>query len=515
MNAQTIYARRWWTLAVLCLCTLVLAFDNTILNVALPTLVRALGATASQLQWLVDAYTLVFGGLLLTTGSLGDRFGRKLVLTVGLLVFALGAVLGATADSATHLIAIRGLMGLGGALIMPSTLAIMLAIFPREERTKAIAVWTSMAFLGLPLGPILGGWLLDHYPWNAMFLVNLPVIAIALGTGLVLVPESKSAALAALDPLGALLSVSGLGALLYAIIAAPTRGWADATTLAALTAALLLLTAFAGWEARCAQPMLDLRLFANPRFSAASLAIALVSFGLVGTLFFLTQYMQFVLGFTPLGAGVRIIPLTLGVALGAPVGTVLVKRLGVRALVAAGLAVAAGGVAILATGTTSSGYAHVALALAVMGLGMGFAAAPATDTMMGTVPGERAGVGSAINDTMQEVGGALGVAVLGSVLASTYGRALAPAVRGLPAPLVAAASNSIGAATGIAEHHGAAGRALLVAARAAFVQAMCTAVLVAVGVALVGVVVALRFLPARPAQAAPVTGLPVRKDLTS
>ena len=229
MNDATIYARRWWITGVLCLCTLVIAFDNTILNVALPTLARELAATASQLQWLVDAYSLAFGGLLLTAGSLGDRFGRKRVLLTGLAVFALGSALGATAGSAAHLIAIRAVMGLGGALIMPSSLAILATVFPREERTKAIAVLSSMVLLGMPFGPIMGGWLLDHFRWNAIFLINVPVIAAALAAGLPLLPESRNTVRVTLDPLGAALSIGGLGMLLYAIIEAPSRGWTDAT----------------------------------------------------------------------------------------------------------------------------------------------------------------------------------------------------------------------------------------------------------------------------------------------
>lgn len=495
MEKQVVYARRWWTLGVLCLSTLIIGFDTTILNVALPTLVRSLAATAGQLQWIVDAYTLVFAGLLLTTGSLGDRFGRRLLLLLGLAVFALGSLLGSVADSAAHLIAVRALMGLGGALIMPSTLAVMTAVFPREERARAIAVWSAMAFLGIPLGPVIGGWLLDHDTWHAVFLVNLPVIAVAFVASLVLVPESNNPALAALDPLGAVLSVAGLAALLYAIIEAPTRGWTDTTILAAFVAAAVLLAAFVAWEGRCPRPLLDLGLFARPRFSAASLSIALVMFALMGALFFLTQYMQFVLGYSPFGVGVRIIPLTLGLALGAAAGTALVKPLGVRWVVAGGLAVVAGGLGVLATVTTTSGYGPVALALGVLGLGMGIAAPPATDLIMGAVPAERAGVGSAVNDTTQEVGGALGVAVLGSALAAAYGNALAPAVHGLSAPLAAAARNSLGAALQVAGRLGGSGPALRGAAQVAFVQAMSLVVLIGVGMALAGVLVAALFLP--------------------
>lgn len=495
---QAVYARRWWTLAVLCLSALVIAFDVTILNVALPSLVRALAASASQLQWIVDAYTLVFAGLLLTAGSLGDRYGRKLVLMGGLTLFGCGSILGAMAGSATQLIVIRAVMGMGGAMIMPSTLAIVATVFPREERAQAIGVCTAMAALGIPLGPILSGWLLDHYTWHAVFLVNVPVVVVALGASVLLVPESKNALATALDPLGAALSLCGLATLLWSIIEAPARGWTDGTVLAALAVAAVLLTCFIGWEAHCARPMLELRLFADRRFSAAILSVTLVYFALVGALFFLTQYLQFVLGYSALGAGARIIPLAVGLGAGAPLGAALVKRLGTRYVVAGGLVVAAGGLAVLATVTMASGYEHVALTLGLFGFGMGLAAAPATDAVMGAAAPERAGVASAVNDTTQETGGALGVAILGSVFTSAYGVSMAHAVRGLPAPLAALARNEIGGALRVAhELGGSAGPALASAAKAAFIQAMAGAALLAVGIALAGAVVALLYLPSR------------------
>lgn len=503
MVEQAIYSRRWWTLGVLCLSVLVIAFDTTILNVALPTLVRSLSATADQLQWIVDAYSLVFAGLLLTTGSLGDRYGRRFVLIIGLLAFAAGSSLAASAGSASQLIAIRAFMGLGGALIMPSTLATMVTIFPRKERAQAIAIWTTAIMLGIPLGPIMGGWILDHFSWQAVFLINLPVVALALVGVLAFVPESRSPAVVALDPLGALLSIAGLAALLYAIIEAPVHEWTGRTTLATLAAALILLGAFLFWELRCAHPMLPLHLFADRRFSIASLSITLVYFALMGGLFFLTQYLQFVLGYSPLDAGVRIVPLTLGLAMGAPLGAALVKRLQTRYVVAAGLAIAAGGLAILTTCTPTSGYGPVALTLVVLGFGMGLAAAPAGDLMMGAVPEERFGVGSAVNDTTQEVGGALGVAVLGSVLAASYSAKMGPAVGFLPAPLAAVARNSIGGALGVARHlPGASGQPLVTAAKLAFVQAMSAGVLVGVGIGLAGAIIALLLLPPRVAEPA-------------
>lgn len=520
MDGQTIDARRWWILAALCLSALVIAFDLTIVNVALPALVRAFAATASQLQWIVDTYTLAFAGLLLTTGSLGDRYGRKRALLAGLALFGVGSALAATADSAAHLILIRGLMGAGAALIMPSTLAIVAVVFPPAERARAIGICTAIVALGIPVGPIIGGWLLDRYSWHAVFLINLPIVVLALGASLILVPESRDARATALDPPGTVLSIAGLTALLWAIIEAPTRGWTNGAVLGALAAGAaalaLALALFLSWEAHCAQPLLDLRLFANPRFSAAIVSVTLVYFSLVGALFFVTQYLQFVLGYTALGAGVRIIPLAAGLGAGAPMGGVLVARLGVRFVVAGGLLVAAGGLAVLLTLTMSSGYAPVAVALALFGLGMGLAAAPATDAIMGAAPPGRVGVASAVNDTTQETGGALGAAVMGSVLASAYSVALTPAVRGLPAPLVTLARAGLGDALLVAQRlGGGAGRELAAAARAAFIHAMTDAALVGVTVALAGAVVAALFLPPRTVAAPAMASGPARERSVS
>lgn len=498
MDGVTIYARRWWTLAALCLGALVIAFDLTIVNVALPALVRAFTATASELQWVVDAYTLAFAGLLLTTGSIGDRYGRKRALLSGLALFGASSALAALADSTGHLILLRLLMGAGAALIMPATLATVAAVFPPTERARAIGLCTAIVALGIPIGPIIGGWLLDRYSWHAVFLINLPIVAVALVASLALVPASRDAGATTLDLPGAALSVVGLAALLWAIIEAPTRGWTDGAILGVLATGGGALAVFLAWEARCARPLLDLRLFRNPRFSAAIVSVTLVYFALVGALFFVTQYLQFVLGYTALAAGARITPLALGLGVGAPIGGALVSRLGVRAVVAGGLSFAAAGLAVLLPIDASSGYAPVAAALALFGLGMGLAAAPATDAIMGAAPPERAGVASAVNDMTQETGGALGVAVLGSVLASTYSTAIAPALRALPTPLATVARAGLGDALLVAQRLGGeSGRALVAAARAAFLHAMTAAALGGVAVALSGAVVAALFLPPR------------------
>jgi EmrB/QacA subfamily drug resistance transporter len=506
LDAAQIYRRRWGTLAVLSLSLVVIGLDNTVLNVTLPTLVRELGATASELQWIVDAYVLVFAGLLLTMGALGDRFGRKLALNVGLVLFGLASLAAAFSTSADVLIAARAAMGIGGALIMPSTLSIITNVFTGEERGRAIAAWAAVAGLGIVIGPALGGWLLEQFWWGSVFLVNLPVVALALAAGAVLVPESRDPHATPLDPLGAALSIAGLAVLVYGIIEAPAYGWTDPVVLASFGAATVLLASFVWWELRTTHPMLRMDFFRNPRFSAASVSITMVFFAMFGLIFLITQYLQFVLGFTPLQAGIRVMPIaTMIVA--APASARLTERFGTKVVVSSGLLVVAGGMAILAAVDATSGYGLTATALAVLGLGMGTTMAPATDSIMGSLPLAKTGVGSAMNDTTRMVGGALGVAVLGSVQASAYAAAMEPVVRRLPADAAAAAGDSIGGALAVGARLGAAGQGLADAAGAAFVDSMGTAVWVAVGVAVVGALVSLVFLPARPVTAA---GEPVR-----
>ncbi|MGH9265709.1 MAG: MFS transporter, partial [Acidimicrobiales bacterium] len=312
MDAAAIHGRRWWTLAVMCLSLMVIGVDNTILNVALPTLVRDLDATTSQLQWIVDSYTLVFAGLLLTAGSLGDRFGRRRALAGGLVIFGLGSVASAVAGSADQLILTRAVMGVGGALIMPATLSIISNVFTvPAERARAIAVWAGFSAMGIAIGPLSGGWLLEHFWWGSVFMVNIPIVALALLGGRLFVPESRDPAPRGLDPLGAVLSIVGLVALVWAIIEAPVHGWSDPTTLAAFALAAVVLGAFVAWERHTDHPMLDVRFFANPRFTAASTGVTMVFFALFGSAFVQTQYLQFVLGYSALEAGLRVAPIAL------------------------------------------------------------------------------------------------------------------------------------------------------------------------------------------------------------
>ncbi len=498
MSPERVHDRRWAILAVLSLSLLVISLDNTILNVALPSIQRDLGASGGELQWIVDSYVLVFAGLLLTAGSLGDRFGRRRALLAGLTVFGAGSLLSATAGSPDALIASRALMGVGGAFVMPITLSVLINVFEGAERAKAIGIWTAVAGLGVALGPVTGGWLLEHFSWTSVFLVNLPIVAIGIAGALAFVPESRDPGQSALDPVGAGLSIMALSALLWGIIEAPARGWASGSVLAAFAVAAVVGALFVRWELRRAAPMLDLRLFRNGAFSGASGALALVFFALFGTIFFLTQYLQGVLDYTALEAGVRTLPVAAGLIVGGPLSAKIAARAGARPVVAAGLVIVAGALSLLSLVEVGSGYGLVAASLTILGVGMGAAMAPATESIMSTLPPEHAGVGSAMNDTVRLVGGSLGVAVLGSLLSGAYRAGMEEASAGLPPAAADAAQGTLGGAAAVAERIGGeAGAALSRAADAAFVSAMSGALLVAAAVALAGSLLALVAMPGR------------------
>jgi EmrB/QacA subfamily drug resistance transporter len=497
-NAQQIHDRRWWTLLVLSTSLLVISLDNTILNVALPTIERELDATSGQLQWIVDSYTLVFAGLLLTMGALGDRFGRRGALAAGLFIFGSASLASAFAASAPMLIATRALMGVGGALIMPTTLAILTNVFPAHERPKAIGIWAAVAGIGVGVGPATGGFLIEQFDWTAVFLVNVPVVIVALAAIPKLVPDSRDPEQARLDPVGALLSTAGLGVLTATIIEAPDWGWSDTRILAGFGIAAAVLAAFVTWELRSSSPMLDVRLFRIRRFTGASGAVTLVFFALFGAIYFLTQYLQEVLDYTPLEAGVRMLPIAAGLIVGGPLSAKLAGRFGTRTVVAVGLTVVATALFILSGAQTDSGYSLIASALVLLGFGMGATMAPATESIMSSVPLNHAGVGSAMNDTVRMVGGTLGVAILGSLLSSSYGANMEPAVKSLPQPAADAASDSVGHASVVADQvGGSAGQALSNAAETAFTTAMSSTLTVAAITALAGAVLALIVLPAR------------------
>jgi len=482
---------------VLSLSLVIIGLDNTILNVAIPTIQRELDATASQLQWMVDAYILVFASMLLTMGALGDRFGRKLTLQLGIIIFCGFSVMAAYSGSSGQLIAARALMGLGGALIMPSTLSIITDVFPRQERGKAIGLWAGVAALGIGLGPAIGGWLLENYWWGSVFLINVPITAGALLLGFFLVPKSRAPEPPRIDAIGAVLSVAMLLALVYAIIEAPSRGWTDPVVLACFGGALVLGLLFVLQELRTDHPMLNLNFFRNPRFSAGAGAIMMAFFALFGVMFIFTQYMQFVLGYTALQAGVRLTPFAFGMLVGAANSHRMVRMFGTNKVVAAGVTVVAVMLFSVSRWGIDTAYWIIGATIVIQSFGMANTMAPSTDAVMGAVPLAKAGVGSATNDTTRMVGGALGVAIFGSILNTLYSSDMAVVADRLPPQAADAAKDSVGAAVQIgAMAGGPQGEALATFARQTFVDAMGTAFLIAAGVALLTALVVLLAMPA-------------------
>ena len=422
MEQSKWYKRRWIALIFLNISLLVIALDNTVLNLALPSIARDLGAHASDLQWIVDVYVLVFAGLLLTSGSIGDHIGRKRTLQLGLVLFAIFSLGAALSTSTAMLMVMRALMGIGGALIMPSTLSSLTATFrDNKERSQAIAIWSATFGLGIGLGPLIGGWLLSHFHWSSVFYINLPVAAIGLIGGYFFIQNSKSEHARRLDIPGALLSIAGLFALVYGIIAAGMDGWTAPRVLWAFAAAIVLLTAFAIGENRSKHPMLRLAFFENPSFTGANIALTLVFFGMMGSFFFLGQYLQSVLGYTPLQSGVRLLPNAIVLAATAANSSRIAKWLGTKFTVALGIALTGSGFLYFARiADVDTSYMAVLIGMCITGLGMGLTMSPATNSIMGSIPVEEAGIGSAMNDTTRQIGGALGVAVLGTLMNSEY-----------------------------------------------------------------------------------------------
>jgi len=491
--------RRWWALGAIVLCLITLGFDATILNVALPTLGTALPADTGELQWIVDAYVLVFAGLLLPAGAVGDRIGRKRLLVGGLVLFGLASVAATFVTSPAGLIAARAVMGLGAAILTPITLAILPVLFPPAERARAIAIATMGMGLGVPLGPIIGGWLLRHFWWGSVFLVNVPIAAVALVAVLALVPESKDPLPRPADLVGGLLSTVGLVSLVYGVIEAPARGWADPTVLVAAGIGVAVLGLFVLWERRTPYSMIDLGLFGRPRFLWGTAAATLATFALYGLLFVVPQHLQAVLGFDALGTGVRLLPLMMGLFAGAGLTERLIARAGSRVPIVAGLLVVAGGLGLGATTGVGDGYGFAATWLGVVGLGVGIALAPAMDAVLGELPPERSGAGTAVTMTLRQVGGALGVALLGSVLAAAYTSRLdlgGQHLAGRPEPVAAAARDSVAGAMQVAGQLGDATLALN--AQAAYVHAMDVVLIVCAGLAIVGAALVAWRMPARP-----------------
>lgn len=483
------YPRRWYTLAVLCLSLLVIVVDTTIVNVAVPTLASSLHAGAGALAWIVDSYTLVFAALLLPAGTLGDRFGRHRALAAGMAVFGAGSLGAALSATAAQLIAARAVMGAGAAFIMPATLALLTAVFtdPRE-RAKAIGLWSAVSGLGVAIGPTAGGWLLQHFSWSAIFAVNLPVVAAALAAGPFLVPASSAPHRPRVDVLGAALAAAGLGALTYAVIQAGEGGWTSAATLLRFAVALVLLAVFGFSQVRGGHPMLDLDLFRDGRFTAAAMSVMVLFFGLAGSTFVLTQIYQFVLGYSPLEAGIRSLPGALALTVASPLGTRAAARFGIRASMTAGLVAAAAGLGYFATASGGTGYVHYMVASMVLSAGIGLTMAPATQSIMSTLPPAKTGVGSAVNNATRNLGTVLGVAVVGSIAATSYTGHMAHGPAG----------ESIGAAAGIARHLPApAAAALRDTAAQAFVHGAGLGVLVTAAAIAVTAALVFRHLPGR------------------
>ncbi len=494
------HQRRWWTLAVLSLSLVLIGMDNSILNVAIPTLQREFDATSSTLQWMVDSYILVFAGLLLTMGGLGDRFGRARMLRIGLVIFAVAAFVVVFAETSGQVIIGRAVMGVGGAMIMPSTLSIIIDVFRGPERARAISIWAATAGIGVGLGPLIGGALLEEFYWGSVFLVNVPIAIIALVAGFWLVPESRDPEPKPVDFVGAGLSTASVSLLIFAIIEAPSQGWTAPLTLAGFIGAIALAGAFWWWEMRVEHPLLNFQFFKRPRFSAGAGAISLAFFALMGMIFAFTQYLQFVRGYTAFEAGVRLLPISAGVAIGARAGERLNRKFGTNIVVGSGMLLLAATLSLILLYETTTPLWVIEVSVFLTALAMGTMMAPSTDAVMGAVPTEHAGVGSAMNDVTRQVGGAFGVAIIGSVLTSVYSSRVSDAVgavTGLPDAAVESARDSIGAAVSIAATLPAeVGEPLAQSAREAFTDAFGFAVLVGAVLALVGSALVFRFMPA-------------------
>lgn len=494
-------------LSVICLSVFVISVDATIVNVALPTLSRELGADTAQLQWIVDAYTLVMSGLLLSAGSLGDRFGRRGWLSLGLALFAIASAVAAQANSADSLIAGRAAMGVGAAVIFPTTLGLITNIFTEPvPRAKAIGVWAAMVGVGVAVGPISGGWLLEHFWWGSIFLVNVPVALAAIIGGILFVPTSRDPAAPRTDLPGLILSAAGVTALVYTVIEAPTWGWTSTRAVAGFTVAVIVLAGFALWERRTTHPMLDVSVFANRRFSGGSLAVTAGFLTLFGFIFVITQYFQFIKDYTAFQAGVRLLPVAASIALASILGPRLVELVGTTAIVSAGLAVFAAGLAWASTAAAATSYGEIAAQMVLLGGGLGLTTAPATEAIMGSLSADKAGIGSAVNDTTRELGGTLGVAIVGSVFASVYSGRIGSAapLAGLPADVHTAMGRSMAVAHKVIAQLPA-GRANEVreAVNSAFLDGLRAGSLVCAAIALGAAIVVAFLLPARERRATP------------
>jgi EmrB/QacA subfamily drug resistance transporter len=489
-------------LAVLCVAVLLVNLDNTVLNVALPTLVRELHASSSDLQWIADAYVIVFAGLVLSAGSLGDRIGRKQTFVAGMVIFAGCSAWAAFAGSVGLLIAARASMGVGGALMFPSTLAIITDMFPDpSQRQGAIALWGGTSGIGVALGPIVGGLLLTHFWWGSVFLINVPVAAVGLIAAIPLVPESKNPRAPAPDLTGALLSIAGIGLILWSVIEGPVRGWSSDLVIGVGAAGLAILALFALWERASSHPMLNPAFFRQRSFAITLPAAAAAMFGLYGALFMLTQLLQFSLGLAALSTGVRVLPAAGTLVVAAGLSAVLVRFIGPKFTIALGLFFVAVALWLLSRVTIATTFGDMVPGMIMLGAGAGLTLPTASGLVVGSVPPGDSGVASASNDTAIQLGGAVGVAVIGSALSTRYQDRIGAALAGqhLPPQILADIQGSVGGALAVAARAPKQSGALLAhAARTAFASGMDLASIVGAGVALAGCLIALALLPSRP-----------------
>ncbi|MBA2347535.1 MAG: MFS transporter [Solirubrobacterales bacterium] len=509
---------RWRILAVLCLAVFVVNVSTTIVNIALPTLTREVGADTRDLLWIVDSFNLTFAAFVLAAGSLSDRFGRRRFLVGGLGIVVVACLAGSQATSSGPLIASRAVAGIGAAIVFPVTLSIISNVFSdRKERAQAIGLWGASTGMAVALGPVAGGWLLEQFWWGSILVFTAVVAGLALALSLRIVPDSRDPSAPQLDIRGLVLSAAALGLLVHTIIEAPERGWASAATLAAFAATAALLAVFVRVELRTPEPMLDVRLFTNLRFTAASLAVTTSFFALFGFIFLITQYFQFVRGYGPLETGLRILPVATFVAITSVLGALLAVRFGTKLVVAAGLLSLSAAYSWVSTAGTDTSYWAIVGQMVLLGSGMGLTSTPATEAIMGVVPAAKAGIGSAVNDATRELGGTLGVAIIGSVSLSLYRDAIGTA--GLPAEATETARESVGAAYGVAATLPGDGAAELTRlAQQGFLDGLSAGCLVAAGVTFVGALLVLRYLPAHPlavSEASPVEEAPPAAGLAA
>ncbi|MYV54318.1 MFS transporter [Streptomyces sp. SID3212] len=501
---RTPYSRRWWALLVLCLSLLIIVMANTALIVAAPDMTRDLGLDSSGLQWVIDAYTVPYAALMLLLGAIGDKYSRRGALVAGLVVFAAGAVTGSLVDSTGAVITARAVMGVGAAVIMPATLSLLVATFPREERARAITAWTATSGLGVAFGPLIAGWLLEDHAWGSTFLINVPIALAAIVGAFVLVPPSRARDMGRIDVVGGLLSIVAVGALVYAIIEGPHFGWGTGPVAAAVLAGLGIV-GFVLRELRHPHPVLDVRKFRDRAFSGSTIAVLMFFLGTFGALYYITQHLQFVLGYSPLETGVRMLPLAAGVCVAAAVTGRLTPLLGMRTTVVTGMAVGTVGVLFLTRIDAGSTYGDFLAPFVLLGFAVGLSVAPCTDTIMGSFPEDQLGVGGGVNDTALELGGSLGIAILGSLLATSYRDNLTDAVgTALPPEPLDAARDSIGGALAVAgelahnpQATPAQAQGLVSAAHAAFSDAIATTSLVGGIIMAAGTMIVLALLPGR------------------